>query len=67
MMVTGSTVGHIALWDLENRKLHSYMKEAHYASVTGLVCLPSEPLMVTSAADNSLKVCSNMSQEYSIS
>uniref|UniRef100_A0A0B6Z6J4 Uncharacterized protein n=1 Tax=Arion vulgaris TaxID=1028688 RepID=A0A0B6Z6J4_9EUPU len=56
IMVSGSTAGHIALWDLENRKLHSYMKEAHYSSVTGLVCLPSEPLMVTSAADNSLKV-----------
>ncbi|GFO27669.1 WD repeat-containing protein 36 [Plakobranchus ocellatus] len=56
MMVTGSASGHIALWDLENRKLHSYMKEAHFASVTGLACLPSEPLMVTSAADNSLKV-----------
>ncbi|GFS13535.1 WD repeat-containing protein 36 [Elysia marginata] len=56
MMVTGSTSGHIALWDLENRKLHSYMKEAHFSSITGLSCLPSEPLMVTSAADNSLKV-----------
>ncbi|XP_012945406.1 WD repeat-containing protein 36 isoform X2 [Aplysia californica] len=56
MMVTGSASGHIALWDLENRKLHSYLEEAHFASVTGLVCLPSEPLMVTSAADNSLKV-----------
>ncbi|CAL1530137.1 unnamed protein product [Lymnaea stagnalis] len=56
MMVTGSAAGHIALWDLENRKLHSYLKDAHFASVTGLECLPSEPLMVTSAADNSLKV-----------
>lgn len=56
MMATGSAAGHIVLWDLENRKLHSYLKDAHYASVTGLECLPSEPLMVTSAADNSLKV-----------
>ncbi|KAK3793159.1 hypothetical protein RRG08_024990 [Elysia crispata] len=56
VMVTGSTSGHISLWDLENRKLHSYMKEAHCSSITGLSCLPSEPLMVTSAADNSLKV-----------
>ncbi|KAI8786613.1 WD repeat-containing protein 36 isoform X1 [Biomphalaria glabrata] len=56
MMLTGSAAGHIALWDLENRKLHSYLKDAHYSSVTGLQCLPSEPLMVTCAADNSLKV-----------
>ncbi|BFY99565.1 hypothetical protein BsWGS_02605 [Bradybaena similaris] len=56
IMVTGSSAGHIALWNLETKKLHSYVKEAHYASVTGLVCLPSEPLMVTSAADNSLKI-----------
>jgi len=56
MMVSGSVSGHIAIWDLEKRKLHSYLNEAHSASVTGLSCLPSEPLMVTSAADNSLKV-----------
>lgn len=56
VMVTGSSVGHIALWDLEQRKLKSQIRDAHTTSVTGLVCMLSEPLIVTSAADNSLKV-----------
>lgn len=56
-MATGSASGHIGLWDLEKRKLRSQMREAHGTAVTGMQCLPSEPLMVTSAADNTLKVC----------
>ncbi len=55
-MATGSTHGHIALWNLEDRKLQSQMREAHDGAVTGMKCLPSEPLMVTSSTDNSLKV-----------
>lgn len=55
-MATGSTQGHVALWDLEERKLQSQMRDAHSGAVTGMKCLPSEPLMVTSSADNSLKV-----------
>ena len=57
IMATGSTQGHIALWNLEERKLQSQMREAHVGAVTGMKCLPSEPLMVTSSSDNSLKVC----------
>jgi len=55
-MATGSASGHIGLWDLEKRKLCSQMREAHGTAVSGMQCLPSEPLMVTSAADNTLKV-----------
>ena len=55
-MATGSTQGHIVLWDLEERKLQSQMRESHNGAVTGMKCLPSEPLMVTSSSDNSLKV-----------
>lgn len=56
IMATGSAAGHIALWDLEERKLRSQMRDAHMTSVSGMQCLPSEPLMVTSSADNTLKV-----------
>lgn len=56
IMVTGSTIGHIALWNLEEKKLQSQIRNAHQSTVSGMNCLPSEPLMVTSAADNSLKV-----------
>ena len=56
IMATGSATGHIGLWDLEERKLSSQMREAHTTAVTGMKCLPNEPLMVTSAPDNTLKV-----------
>lgn len=56
VMLTGSTVGHIALWDLEKKKLKCQMRDSHTTAVTGMRCLASEPLMVTSAADNSVKV-----------
>ncbi|XP_013379758.1 WD repeat-containing protein 36 isoform X1 [Lingula anatina] len=56
VMATGSVAGHIALWNLEEKRLLSQMRGAHSGSVTGMKCLPSEPLMVTSSADNSLKV-----------
>ena len=55
-MATGSTFGHIALWNLEDKKLLCQMRDAHAGSVTGLECLQSEPLMVTSSPDNSIKV-----------
>ena len=48
--------GHVALWDLEERKLLGQMWEAHQGAVTGMVALPSEPLLVTSSPDNTLKV-----------
>ncbi|XP_068248629.1 WD repeat-containing protein 36 [Palaemon carinicauda] len=56
VMATGSELGHIALWDLKERRLLSQVRDAHAASVTGLKCLPSEPLMVTSSPDNTLKM-----------
>ncbi|XP_043225558.1 WD repeat-containing protein 36-like [Amphibalanus amphitrite] len=56
VMISGSTQGHVALWDLEERKLLGQMWEAHQGSVTGMAALPSEPLLVTSSPDNSLKV-----------
>ena len=55
-MATGSSVGHIALWDLEEKKLRAQIRHAHASAVCGMKCLPSEPLMVTSSSDNSLKV-----------
>ena len=56
-MVSGSTIGHIAVWDLEDKCLHSEIVDAHSGPVNGLRCLPNEPLLITSSADNSIKVC----------
>lgn len=55
-MATGSPVGHVAVWDLEKRALHSQLLEAHRSAVTGMRFLPDEPLLLTSSPDNSLRM-----------
>jgi U3 small nucleolar RNA-associated protein 21 len=55
-MVTGSAAGHMAFWNLESRKLISQQLEAHGKAISGLHCLPQEPLMVSNSGDNTLKV-----------
>lgn len=56
IMITGSTQGHLAIWDLEQQILLHQHRHAHRGSITGLKSLPSEPLIVTSSRDNALKM-----------
>ncbi|PIK61910.1 putative WD repeat-containing protein 36 [Apostichopus japonicus] len=56
MMATGSTVGHIAIWNLEERKLQAQMRDAHAGSVTGMAFFRGEPILITNSPDNQLKV-----------
>ncbi|CAB3235752.1 unnamed protein product [Arctia plantaginis] len=56
VMITGSSKGHIVMWDLEERRVLSQVQSAHYSKIAGLKCLQSEPLMVTNSEDNSLKL-----------
>lgn len=56
MMATGSVTGNITFWDLEEKKVASQLIAAHSGSVTGLLCLPNEPLVLTSSSDNTLKL-----------
>ncbi|XP_063827478.1 WD repeat-containing protein 36 [Ostrinia nubilalis] len=56
VMVTGSSKGHIVMWDLEEKRVLSQIQSAHSARISGLQCLMSEPLMVTNSQDNSLKM-----------
>ncbi|CAG9579734.1 unnamed protein product [Danaus chrysippus] len=56
IMVTGSTQGHLVMWDLEEKRVKSQIQSAHFAKIAGLQCLNSEPLMVTNSQDNSLKM-----------
>ena len=56
VMATGSTQGHLSIWDLENRKLHSCLRDCHNGSVAGMKFLLNKPLLITSGSDNSLKV-----------
>ena len=56
IMATGCMAGHIVFWNLEDRKVQSQLLAAHNSAVTGLKCLPNEPLVVTSSSDNTLKL-----------
>lgn len=56
IMATGSANGNIVFWDLENRQVASQLLRAHDGAVTGMVCLPNEPLVLTSSPDNTLKL-----------
>lgn len=55
IMASGSTNGQITFWDLEEQKITNTLT-AHDGAVTTLRCLPSEPLMLTTSPDNSMKL-----------
>ncbi|GAB6028898.1 WD repeat-containing protein 36 [Chamberlinius hualienensis] len=56
ILVSGSTEGHIAIWNLEEKRLQTQMRNAHHSSIAGIKFFPQEPLMVTNSGDNSLKI-----------
>ncbi|XP_067002805.2 WD repeat-containing protein 36 [Anabrus simplex] len=56
IMASGSLVGHIVFWNLEEKRVASQLLSAHNAAVTGMKSLPNEPLLVTSSPDNTLKM-----------
>ncbi|XP_015192182.2 WD repeat-containing protein 36 [Lepisosteus oculatus] len=56
VMAAGSPVGHIGLWDLEDKKLIAQMRNAHNTSIAGLTFVQGEPLLITNAADNAIRV-----------
>jgi U3 small nucleolar RNA-associated protein 21 len=56
VLLSGSPAGHIALWNLEERKLAAQMRDAHCRAVSGMRALPGEALLVTSSPDNTLKM-----------
>ncbi|XP_054268854.1 WD repeat-containing protein 36 [Macrosteles quadrilineatus] len=56
IMASGTLAGHVVFWNLEERKVASQLLNGHDAAISGLHCLPNEPLMVTSSPDNSVKI-----------
>jgi len=46
----------MAIWNLEEKRLISQVREAHNSSIDGMESLQFEPLMVTSSNDNSIKI-----------
>lgn len=57
VLATASSNGHIALWDLNagGRLLH-LVRGAHDGAVSSIEWVPGQPLLVSSGADNSVKV-----------
>ena len=56
LMISGSALGHLAVWNLSTRRLVSQKENAHAGSITGLNCFANQPLLVTSSPDNSIRI-----------
>ena len=54
-MAAGGGAGVVTVWDLEQRRLHTLIRDAHDAPLVSLHFFPGEPLLMSSARDNSLK------------
>ncbi|RWS24154.1 WD-repeat protein-like protein [Leptotrombidium deliense] len=55
-MVSSSATGHIAVWNLEKRRLQSQMRNIHNGPIVKCSFLSREPLLITNSSDNALKV-----------
>lgn len=64
-MATGNMHGDVALWDLSERRLAHIMKNAHDGYITSLTFLHNQPVLVTGATDNSIKVKKEQAPVYS--
>lgn len=56
MMAAGSLVGHVGLWDLEEKKLIAQMRDCHSTAVAGMTFVHGEPLLITNGADNAIRI-----------
>ena len=45
-----------SIWDLEKRRLQSVIRDAHDSSVISLHFFANEPVLMSTSADNSIKV-----------
>ena len=55
-VATATSIGHIAVWGLDECRLVAMVRDAHDGSVGGMEFIQSQPLMATSSVDNSIKV-----------
>ena len=54
-MAAGGASGAVTVWNLEARKLHTIIRDAHNARLTSLHFFPGEPRLMSAGADNSIK------------
>ena len=63
-LISTSTNGNIAVWDLNEQCLSSVLYNAHKSPVSNAVFFDKEPLMITNSIDNSIKVLTSISILY---
>ncbi|PLW09611.1 hypothetical protein PCASD_24597 [Puccinia coronata f. sp. avenae] len=57
VMVTSSSQGHLAIWNLnEGGQLLHIIREAHDSAISNVYFLPGQPVVVTASGDNSIKL-----------
>ncbi|XP_031263908.1 U3 small nucleolar RNA-associated protein 21 homolog isoform X3 [Pistacia vera] len=56
LLASGGSSGVISIWNLEKRKLQSVVREAHDNSIVSLHFFANEPVLMSSSADNSIKM-----------
>lgn len=56
LVVSGTTTGDIAVWNLESKRLESMIAQAHDGPIVSLVFLPNEPILLSTGSDNSIKM-----------
>lgn len=54
-MAVGGTSGVITVWNLEQKRLHTIIRDAHDAPILSLHFFAGEPRLMSAAADNSVK------------
>ncbi|XP_021279189.1 U3 small nucleolar RNA-associated protein 21 homolog [Herrania umbratica] len=56
LLASGGSSGVISIWNLEKRRLQSVIREAHESSIISLHFFANEPVLMSSSADNSIKM-----------
>ncbi|GKV20475.1 hypothetical protein SLEP1_g30599 [Rubroshorea leprosula] len=56
LLASGGSSGVINIWNLEKGRLQSVIREAHDSSIISLHFLANEPVLMSSSADNSIKM-----------
>ncbi|KAK8956779.1 hypothetical protein KSP39_PZI001162 [Platanthera zijinensis] len=56
LLASGGSSGVICIWNLEKRKLQSVVWDAHDSQIISLHFFANEPVLMSSAADNSIKM-----------
>lgn len=54
-MAAGGSAGVVTVWNLEQRRLHTIIRDAHDAPLLALHFFPGEPRLMSAAGDNTLK------------